>query len=79
MQGRLAIGSEMFLTIVHMFTRTFKFSMAWHNTTDVSLMILHLSCLPLLNYYGRQKLLSGQYSANMLGKKSNITTWMHQS
>jgi hypothetical protein len=54
------------------------FSMAWYNTIGVSLRTLLSLWLPLLSYCARHKLLSGHHNANMLGKKSNNTTWMYQ-
>jgi len=42
--------------------------MAWHNIIDVSLKILHLSCLPLLSYYKKQKLLMDNRVLTGLGR-----------
>jgi hypothetical protein len=71
-----------FFVIVHMlhqkYLRTFKFSIAWHNITSVSSRIFLSLWLPLPSYYRRHKLLSGQQSANKLGKKSSNATWMHK-
>ncbi len=59
--------------------RAFKFTMAWHNTTGVSLRNLLLSWLPLPSHYTGQRLFSGQQSVNTLGKISSSITWTLQS
>jgi hypothetical protein len=53
------------------------FSMAWHNTIEVSSRILLSLWLPFPSYYKIQKFSSGQHNANMLGKKSSNIIWMH--
>jgi hypothetical protein len=58
--------------------KTFGFSMAWPNTSCISSRILFSLWLPLPSYYGRQKLLNGQWSVNKLGKTPSSTTWMHR-
>jgi hypothetical protein len=69
------------LDIIHMLTsktpKDIQVLIAWHNITCVSSKTLLSLWLPLLSYCGRQKLLNGQQSANMLGKKSSNNTWMH--
>jgi hypothetical protein len=79
-EGKLP-DQKKILAIIHMLTqkhlRTFKFSMAWHNTTNISLRILLSLWLPSPSYYEKRKLLNGRQNANRLGKKSSNITLMH--
>jgi hypothetical protein len=80
---RLTIGFEKNSTIVHMFTlKTLKDIQVFNGMAQYYRCFIKdfaFIMSPITKLLQKAKAFSGQQSANMLGKKSNIPTWMHQS